>query len=237
MARYKYIDTNPHFLSVDLARELLPGAFEHAVNHLLDHELDLPHFDDRFRNDATGASAYPPAMLLKVVLFAYSQGIVRSRAIERLGPGARDVHSAVREDRPALHQHRALCQHAARRHRQVFAAVLAVCDGQGLIGREMFAIDGVKLPSNALKHRSGTRAEFTQRAEKLQAAAQMMLDRHRATDAHELDVAQPTQTRRAQRTNDRSAVCSKQCYAGRAPEGAPTGVSSASVVRAARRTY
>ena len=35
---------------------------------------------------------------------------------------------------------------------QVFAAVLAVCDGQGLIGREMFAIDGVKLPSNASKH-------------------------------------------------------------------------------------
>ena len=48
---------------------------------------------------------------------------------------------------------------------QIFAAVLAVCDGQGLIGREMFAIDGVKLPSNAFKHRSGTRAEFTQRAE------------------------------------------------------------------------
>ena len=39
----------------------------------------------------------------------------------------------------------------------VCAAVLAVCDGQGLIGREMLAIDGVKLPSNASKHRSGTR--------------------------------------------------------------------------------
>ncbi len=49
----------------------------------------------------------------------------------------------------------------------LFAAVLAVCDGQGLIGREMLAIDGVKLPSNASKHYSGTRAEFTQRAEKL----------------------------------------------------------------------
>ena len=48
---------------------------------------------------------------------------------------------------------------------QGFAAVLAVCDGQGLIGREMFAIDGVRLPSNASMHRSGTRAEFTPRAE------------------------------------------------------------------------
>jgi len=33
----------------------------------------------------------------------------------------------------------------------IFAAVLAVCDWSGLIGREMFAIDGVKRPSNASK--------------------------------------------------------------------------------------
>ena len=60
MARYKYIDTNPRFLPVDLARQLLPGTFEHALHHLLDHELDLTGFDARFRNDETGAPAYPP---------------------------------------------------------------------------------------------------------------------------------------------------------------------------------
>jgi hypothetical protein len=87
---------------------------------------------------------------------------------------------------------------------QVFAAVLAVCDGQGLIGREMFAIDGVKLPSNASKRRSGTRAEFTQRAEKLEAAAQTMLERHRATDALDLepDVAAKTTARIARLNAD-----------------------------------
>ncbi|WP_310569928.1 integrase core domain-containing protein [Gemmatimonas sp.] len=57
MARYKSLDTNPQFLSVDLARQLLPGTFEHALNHLLDHEVDLAHFDARFKNDATGAPA------------------------------------------------------------------------------------------------------------------------------------------------------------------------------------
>ncbi len=87
---------------------------------------------------------------------------------------------------------------------QVFAAVLAVCDGQGLIGREMFAIDGVKLPSNASKHRSGTREEFTQRAAKMEAAATTMLERHRATDAAELepDVAAKTTARIARLTKD-----------------------------------
>ena len=83
MPRYKHIDTSPRFLAVDLQRQLLPGTFEHALNHLLDHEIDLSGFDTRFSNDLTGATAYPPGLLRKLVLFAYSQGIVSSRAIER----------------------------------------------------------------------------------------------------------------------------------------------------------
>lgn len=187
MARYKHIDTSPRFLPVDLARQLLPGTFEHALNHLLDHEIDLSFFDARFHNDETGASAYPPAMLLKVVLFGYAQGIVSSRGIERacreqvtfialcgdLGPHFTTIAEFVST----------LGEDIAR----VFAAILAVCDRQGLIGREMFAIDGVKLPSNASKARSGTRADFARQAEKLEAAATKMLARHREQDARPVE--------------------------------------------------
>lgn len=35
-----------------------------------------------------------------------------------------------------------------------------------LIGRKMLAIDGVKLPSNAAKKKSGTHAELTRQAER-----------------------------------------------------------------------
>ena len=204
MARDKYIDTNPQFLAVDLARQLLPGTFEHALNHLLDHEVDLAHFDARFRNDATGAPAYPPAMLLKVVLFAYSQGIVRSRAIERVCQAHVTFMALCGMSAPHFTTIAHFVSTRSDDIAQVFAAVLAVCDGQGLIGREMFAIDGVKLPSNASKHRSGTRAEFTQRAEKLEQAAQTMLERHRETDALDLepDVAAKTTARIARLTKD-----------------------------------
>jgi hypothetical protein len=65
----------PRFLALDLQRQLLPGSFEYALNRLIEFELDLSGFDARFKHDETGAAAYPPAMLLKVVLFAYSQGI------------------------------------------------------------------------------------------------------------------------------------------------------------------
>ena len=63
MARYKYIDTQPKLIPVDLAAQLLPGTFEHALNHLLDHAVDLSHFVARFQNDETGTPAYPPALL------------------------------------------------------------------------------------------------------------------------------------------------------------------------------
>jgi hypothetical protein len=77
----------------------------------------------------------------------------------------------------------------------IFAAVLAVCDRQGLIGREMFAIDGVKLPSNASKHRSGTRADFERQAEKMARAAEAMLTRHRAEDARAVEPTLSTKDR------------------------------------------
>ena len=183
MARYKHIDTTPRFLPVDLARQLLPGTFEHALNHLLDHVIDVSHFDARFRNDETGATAYPPAMLLKVVLFAYSQGIVSSRGIERACREHVTFIALCGDSGPHFttiaHFVSTLGEDIAR----VFAAVLAICDRQGLIGREMFAIDGVKLPSNASKRRSGTRSEFERQATKLEAAAKTMLARHREADA------------------------------------------------------
>jgi hypothetical protein len=51
----------------------------------------------------------------------------------------------------------------------------------------MFAIDGVKLPSNASKAKSGTRADFERQATKLEAAAKTMLARHRAEDEKPLE--------------------------------------------------
>lgn len=182
MARYKYIDTQPKLIPVDLSRQLLPGTFEHALNHLLDHEIDLSHFDARFQNDATGAPAYPPALLLKVVLFAYSKGIVSSRQIERACQEHVTFIALCGDRAPHFTTIARFVSTLGSDIAPVFAAILTVCDAQGLIGHEMFAIDGVKLPSNASKHRSGTRADFERQAEKLEAAATTMLQRHRAAD-------------------------------------------------------
>jgi len=183
MAHYKHIDTSPRFLAVDLEAQLLPGTFEHALNHLLDREIDLSAFDARFSNDEVGASAYPPAMLLKVVLLAYSRGIVSSRGIERACREHVTFIALSGDSCPHFTTIAAFISGLGELIGQVFKQVLLICDAQGLIGREMFAIDGVKLPSNASKQRSGTRADFAHQAQKMEAAVSTMLARHREADS------------------------------------------------------
>lgn len=182
MARYKIIDTNPKFLPVDLSRQLLPGTLEHALNHLLDNELDLSGLDARFRNDTTGAPAFPPAMLLKVVLFAYSRGMVSSRAIERACRENVIFIALSGDTAPHFTTLAAFVRDLGDEIANIFTQVLFICDAQGLIGREMFAIDGVKLPGNASKARSGTRADFEREAAKIEAQVRKMLARHREQD-------------------------------------------------------
>lgn len=182
MARYKAVDMSPRLLPVDLEAQLVPGSFAHGLHHLVDL-LDLSAFDAYYRNDEVGASAHAPSMLLKAVLLAYSQGIVSSRAIER---ACRDNVLFIAITGDAKPHFTTIADFISRSRdaiASVFAQVLAILGKEGLIGREMFAIDGVKLPSNASKHRSGTRAEFMAQAAKLAQAAKQMLDRHRGNDA------------------------------------------------------
>ena len=204
MARYKHIDQSPRLLPVDLAAQLLPGTFEHAAHHLLAHAVDLSRFDARFRNDETGAPAYPPRILLTVVLCAYAHGIVSSRGIERLCRDHVTFIALCGDTAPHFTTIAQFVSTLGPDIAHVFAAVLAICDQQGLIGREMFAIDGVKLPSNASKRRSGTRADFERQATKLEAAAAAMLARHRAEDARpvEPDVAAKDTARRERLERD-----------------------------------
>lgn len=200
MARYKpYSYAQGKFIAIHFANQILPGTFEYSLNHLIDHELDLSVFDTRFRNDETGATAYDPRILLKIVLYAYSRGIVSSRKIEQacrenvifmaLSADTRSHFTTIADfiasmDQEILH---------------LFREVLLVCDDLGLIGKEMFAIDGCKLPSNASKEWSGTKADFEKKAAKLEQAIHHMLTTHRENDRSQTN--KDLETREAQYVN------------------------------------
>ncbi|MDO8357187.1 MAG: hypothetical protein Q7U76_12420 [Nitrospirota bacterium] len=55
---------------MDFDQQVIPGSFEHALCHLVDHELDLAGFHARYKNDDEGAPAFDPAALIKIILLA-----------------------------------------------------------------------------------------------------------------------------------------------------------------------
>ena len=189
MARYKPQDNNSLLLPVVLSEQIVPGTFAFALNYLVDNELDLKPLDARFKNDEVGASAYDPRVMLKVVLLAYSQGLISSRTIEQACQ--RNVQFiAISGDSQPSHTHIAkFVANLSDQIKPLFSQVLMTCDAQGLIGRDMFAIDGVKLPSNASKERSGTHAELRHRADRLDKAADKILALHQAQDKQGADQA------------------------------------------------
>lgn len=182
MPRYKPQERHSLLLPVVLSEQIVPGTFAFALDYLVDHELDLSELDARFKNDEVGASAYDPRVMLKLVLLAYSQGVISSRAIERVCQ--RNVQFiAIGGDSQPSHAHIAkFVSSLGDQIKPLFAQVLMTCDAQGLIGRERFAIDGVKLPSNASKERSGTHEELRHRAQRLDEAADRIVALHQSQD-------------------------------------------------------
>jgi transposase len=83
MARYKpYNLRQDKFIALSYADQIAPGSFEYALNEIVEEHLDLSVFERRYRNDETGRLAYDPKVLLKIVLYGYSKGMVSSRKLD-----------------------------------------------------------------------------------------------------------------------------------------------------------
>ena len=184
MARFKpYSYDQLKLVPVSFERQILPGTFEATLSRLIDEEIDLSVFEARYRNDEVGAPAYDPAILLKVILYAYARGVTSSREIARL---CRENVLFMALSADSAPHFTTIADFIATLDREivaVFRDVLLVCDELGLIGREMFAVDGVKLPSNASKEWSGTRGDFEKKIAKMERAVEHLVRRHRDADA------------------------------------------------------
>jgi transposase len=181
---YKPVDRGPMLLPVVLEEQIQPGTFEFALDRLVDTELDLSALDAKFKNDEVGASAYDPRVMLKIVLLGYSRGLISSRKMEQACQDNIVFMAISGDSRPSYTHIAKFVRSLGPDIHTLFTQVLMTCDRLGLIGRTMFAIDGVKLPSNASKERSGTHAELAHRADRLDKAAAKMVAMHQAQDEH-----------------------------------------------------
>lgn len=174
-------------LTIDLEQQLQPGSFEFTIHRLIDQHIDLSVFDSHYANDVNGRPAYDPALLLKIILFAYSKGITSSREIAWQCE-TNIVFKALSCD---LNPHYTTIAEFVSGHPEtiasIFEQVLLICDQQGLLGHELLAIDGCKMSSNAAKEWSGTLKDLREKHEKLKRQIAYHLQEHRVKDKQGLN--------------------------------------------------
>lgn len=186
MARYKKDERDQgKFIPVCFDLQIHAGTFEFTLDYLIDNTIDLSVFDKLFCNDDTGAPAYNPAILLKVILLGYSRGIFSSRDIAAACQQNIIFMAISGNTQPHFTTIAHFISSMKGQIKSVFIDVLMYCDQIGLIGKNMFAIDGCKLPSNASKEWSGTHESFHKKIDKMEKAIDYILEKHRDADYKE----------------------------------------------------
>jgi transposase len=183
MARYKTYDYHQtRLIPISLDHQLLKGTLEHAIHVLVEHKMDLSLFDGRYKNDETGCPAYDPKVLLKVVLFTYSRGFVGSRRIEWLCANHVTCMALACMQCPDHSTIAAFVSSMKAEILSLFCDILLACEEQQLLGGTVFALDGLKLSSNASKEWSGTVKELQHKQAKLEAKITQLLAEHQHVD-------------------------------------------------------
>jgi transposase len=199
MAKYKNYDYSQSLLiPVSLEDQLMPGTLEFAIHTLVGERMDMSVFDGKYQNDETGRRAYDPKILLKVVLLAYSRGLISSRQIERACCENVTFMAMSCNQRP---DHSTIATFVSSMKDQIkplFRDVLLVCEHEGLLGGTFFAIDGCKMSSNASKEWSGKFSELQKRKEKIEEKIKILVEDHIEKDQKDSTTKEQTLANREQ---------------------------------------
>lgn len=193
---YNYDQTS--MVVINYQDQLQPGTFEFTLHHLIDKRIDLSVFYPRYKNDDTGRPAYDPAILLKIILFAYSKGITSSREIQWCCETNIIFKALSCDTVPHYTTIASFVSGHIEEIEDLFTQIVLICDEEGLIGNELFAIDGCKMSSNAAKEWSGTLGEMETKANKIFKQIQYHVREHQRVDGNDtLDEARKNRSEQA----------------------------------------
>jgi transposase len=112
-------------------------------------QMDLSAFLASYRPDGHGRPAHDPAMMLALLVYAYSRGLCSSRGVERAcveDVAFRVISANQKPDHATIARFRQRHETALA---DLFTDVLELCAESGLVSAGMIAIDGSKLSANA----------------------------------------------------------------------------------------
>ena len=159
------------------------GDPAHLVRELVRTELDLSAILAPYEREERGQPPYHPAMMVALLLYAYTQGVYASRRIAKGCEERLDVMAVTGMQRPDFRT----ISEFRRRHLEaltaLFVQVLWLCRKAGLVKLGHVALDGTKLAANASQHKALSYGRMARAEAELAAAVAGWLARAEREDA------------------------------------------------------
>jgi transposase len=164
MANYRHYDPNQaQFFVLNPEKLLEENRLLAAVDSFIEENVDLEAFSKKIKNDAGGAPAIDPRLLLKVLFYSYATGVYHSRDMEeRFGW---DVNYVYLSGGQSV-DHSTICNFILDFEEEItdiFTQLLYVGQVLGLLGMDFLAIDGTKIRANVDKEFTGTLGDFLEK--------------------------------------------------------------------------
>lgn len=185
-SRFKPYRPDQTFLLPPSLRDWLPE--DHLAYFISDtvDALDLSAIMSPYEMaDNRGQPPYHPAMMTKLLLYAYSVGVPSSRKIE----GRTHTDVAFRVLAAGNHpDHDTICDFRSRHLEglaDLFVQVLQLCHKAGLVKLGHVALDSTKLKANASKHKAMSYGRMCESERELQRQVRELLEKARQVDEQE----------------------------------------------------
>jgi transposase len=134
------------------------------------------------RQHGGGSQAYPPSMMMALLIYAYANGVFSSRQIER----ATHYHLSMRYLCANMHpDHDTICTFRRENHallKAVFSQVLKLASTMGLLQVGTVCLDGTKIVANAAKRRTLDFDQIEQAEQRIQQQIEGLLKQAEAAD-------------------------------------------------------
>ena len=179
-------------LPASLNEWLAEGHLAYFISDVVE-ELDLSAFYARYEGDGRRKSPFDPRMMLKVLIYAYANGVFSSRKIARKLEEDVAFRVLAADNFP---RHRTLCdfrkQHLGA-FREVFVQVIQIAREAELIRLGTLAIDGTKIKANASKHKAMSYGRLQEEEARLSKEVDELCGQARAVDEAEDEQFGPAQ--------------------------------------------
>ena len=166
-------------------RDWLPEEhLSHFVSDTID-SLDLRPFYEPYEGDGRRKQPFDPAMMLKVLVYAYATGTYSSRKI------AQKLHEDVAfrvlaaENFPAHRTISDFRKHHLSDFESVFVQLVQIAKEVGLVKLGTVAIDGSKVKANASKHKAMSYGRMVTETKRLRSEIRKLIKRAGKADAYE----------------------------------------------------